>query len=737
MPAAAKKRRRSLPVSDFSKKRKTVHTSLDDLSWRPVVRSRTAGLDFDEGLLGLEEVEGVQFLVDDSKRTSTLNPDEGETGVQDGIPSIKVATRTTPDPGATLESRSDVIMTFDSEHLLPAWHFFGLHPQLYAALHSQNFVSPTPIQSRAIPKACSGRDVIGVAETGSGKTLAYGLPILHELLTGVSTSSSKTKCRRPLRALVLAPTRELALQVSAHINTCLNHHEISAIADGEPKKGKRKASDKGKEKGHVTPHAPPPVSVAAIVGGMSMQKQARILRRGVDVLVATPGRLWDILDGDDELAEDLKNLRFLVLDEADRMIETGHFAELDNILKLTQRRFRQAVTDPEFHSEDPSTFSPNDANSSPPMQTFVFSATLSKELQQNLKKGWRPKGLQRNDGRPASTLDDLLLRLDFRDPEPEIIDISPKGGVVPTLKESKIECLATDKDVHLYHFLLRYPGRTLVFLSSIDGIRRLSPLLELLRLPTFLLHSQLEQRQRLKNLDRFKSHAHSILLSTDIAARGLDIPLVSHVVHYQIPRTVDTYIHRTGRTARAQRDGFSLLMCAPDERRVVRTLFGNLGRQVTDIPEMIVDHHFLDKLKRRIRVAKEIDALQHQENKANHEKKWMHATAEALDIDLDSDYHSEDGHTKQLHKAHDVKSGQLKAELRELLKQPLVARGVSTRYITSGSRPIAHDILTGENHEGMIGVRKTDPGSDVVPRKGKTMTKGLQRHEFEEWTGIN
>ena len=135
-----------------------------------------------------------------------------------------------------------------------------------------------------------------------------------------------------------------------------------------------------------------------------------------------------------------------------------------------------------------------------------------------------------------------------------------------------------------------------MFLSSIDGIRRLTPLLELLGLPTFPLHSQLEQRQRLRNLDRcvptymlpciqqshccsFKSHTHSILLATDIAARGLDIPSVSHVVHYQIPRTVDAYIHRNGRTARAQRSGFSLLICAPDERRVARALFGSLGRR--------------------------------------------------------------------------------------------------------------------------------------------------------------
>jgi ATP-dependent RNA helicase DDX24/MAK5 len=132
---------------------------------------------------------------------------------------------------------------------------------------------------------------------GSGKTLAYGLPILHELLTEASTSPRSIKSRRPLRALVLAPTRELALQVSTHLNTCLNRYEETATTSEELKEGKRRTVDEGKEKGLPMHRAPPLVSVAAIVGGMSTQKQTRILSRGVDVLVATPGRLWDILEG--------------------------------------------------------------------------------------------------------------------------------------------------------------------------------------------------------------------------------------------------------------------------------------------------------------------------------------------------------------------------------------------------------------------------------------------------------
>ena len=244
------------------------------------------------------------------------------------------------------------------------------------------------------------------------------------------------------------------------------------------------------------------------------------------------------------------------------------------------------------------------------LQTFVFSATLSKDLQRNLKKRAKPRKSGKNS-KPLTTLgkrshnkaylvtevwaEDLLERLDFRDPEPEIIDLSPEGGVVSSLQESQIECLSADKvgrlchpiqyrsqptrqDTYLYYFLLRYPGRSLVFLSSIDGIRRLVPLLELLELKTYPLHSQLEQRQRLRNLERFKSTPNSVLLATDIAARGLDIASVDHVIHYQIPRSADTYVHRNGRTARAMRRGFSLIMCAPDERKVLRALLTSLGR---------------------------------------------------------------------------------------------------------------------------------------------------------------
>lgn len=154
--------------------------------------------------------------------------------------------------------------------LLPHWSHFPLHPTIYRQIHAQRFISPTPIQSQALPHALQGRDVIGIAETGSGKTLAYGLPILDRIL---ASPLPATTIKRSLKALVLAPTRELALQVSSHLQACTPP----------------------RSEDEITKHVPPRVSIAAIVGGMSAQKQGRLLSRGVDIIVATPGRLWDLL----------------------------------------------------------------------------------------------------------------------------------------------------------------------------------------------------------------------------------------------------------------------------------------------------------------------------------------------------------------------------------------------------------------------------------------------------------
>ncbi|KAH9899306.1 DEAD-domain-containing protein [Cubamyces lactineus] len=758
---AGLKRKTKPSASSIAKRVKMKHVTADDLQWKKTAKSREADLGTGlEGFLDLEEVDDVDVVYEETEsgkvarfqvKGGQSQPEVDEdmsahtkVGESSEVPVENMDVDALPEP-----------ITFDCKTHLPSWDTFHLHPQLGRTLYAKKFIDPTPIQAQTLPLALKGKDVVGVAETGSGKTLAYGLPILHHLLTeAYSRPIPSSKVRRPVRALILAPTRELALQVSSHLNACLTPVKVEEEASAQDQnhtpskaqskaKGKAKAQPAGEEDNK--PKHPPLVSVAAIVGGMSAQKQRRILSRGVDVLVATPGRLWDIIQEDDELATQIENLRFLVLDEADRMIETGHYAELDNILRLTLRKSEDEVIEPEnaLGAEDGEPEDSKEGVRAGELQTFVFSATLSKDLQRNLKK--RSRRRPRKNEKPASTLDDLLLRLDFRDPEPAVVDISPAGSVVATLTESKIECLMTDKDAYLYYFLLRYPGRTLVFLSAIDGIRRLLPLLELLGIHAFPLHSQLEQRQRLKNLDRFKSMPGAVLLATDIAARGLDIPAVDHVVHYQAPRTADAYVHRNGRTARAMRRGFSLLMCAPDERKVVRALMHSLGRQEEEIPEMPVELYMLDKLKARLQLAREIDSVQHRVKKANHERNWLKEAAEAMEIELDSDLASDDdgvtdAPSKQKRKALAAKTAALKAELKAMLAQPLIARGVSTRYITSGVHSIADDLITGEYHENMVGLKKVEAGTDLVPakaRKQKAKAKArAKEEEQEEWGGI-
>ncbi|PFH50638.1 hypothetical protein AMATHDRAFT_144681 [Amanita thiersii Skay4041] len=708
-----------------TRKRVKEHHAINHLPWKKVSRPLQTGLDGDDGILELEEVDGVEIVYEETERGKVARF-KGDSAIEDE----GVGVGDEPEGDASevehvdeqqLATEEEVVEPFDSENLMPKWHAFSLHPQLLRSLHYNEFKEPTPIQAASLAVAFAHKDVIGVAQTGSGKTLAYGLPILHYLLSQARPAEKK---KRRLSALVLAPTRELALQVSSHLNACLNEDGTKATSGASKNK------------------SPPRVSIAAIVGGMSSQKQRRILDRGVDVLVATPGRLWDIIEDDDELAKEIATLKFLVLDEADRMIDAGHFAELDNILRLTLRSNRDGEIPADFNDILVDDVDSEEKPATDKLQTFVFSATLSKDLQRNLSKRPKLPKKRKQSEKPASTLvpDDLLLRLDFRDSQPETIDLSPAGGVVPTLQESKIECISTDKDVYLYYFLLRYPGRSLVFLSSIDGIRRLMPLVELLNIKAFPLHSQLEQRQRLKNLDRFKSNNNSVLLATDIAARGLDIPAVDHVIHYQVPRTADAYIHRNGRTARAMRKGFSLILCAPGERKVVTELFHSLGRDESKVPEMSVELDILDKLKARVQLARQIDRAQHKVKKVKYDQRWMRETAEALGVELDSDMEcvlEDDKPSAKNQKVQDGKTAALKAQLRQLLSQPLLAKGISVRYITSGTRPIVDDLLAGEYNENMIGFKKAEAGIELnKPKKKKRKSEQVEKKTDEEGKGI-
>lgn len=217
-----------------------------------------------------------------------------------------------------------------------------------------------------------------------------------------------------------------------------------------------------------------------------------------------------------------------------------------------------------------------------------------------------------------------------------VIDQTPPAALAQRLSEAHISCLTEDKDLYLYYFIFRYPGRTLIFANSIDCIRRLVSLLTLLQLEPLRLHAGMQQRQRLKNLDRFRANPRAVLVSSDVAARGLDIPGVQHVVHYQLPRTAELYVHRCGRTARAHCDGISVALIGPDDmpayKRICRDLHKSNG-----LPDFPLDLLDVRALRKRLLLARRIDKEQHRVDKASREHNWFRRAAAAADLVLDTD----------------------------------------------------------------------------------------------------
>lgn len=412
---------------------------------------------------------------------------------------------------------------------------------------------------------------------------------------------------------------------------------------------------------------------------------------------------------------------------------------------------------------------PESIEASSDMRTYVFSATMSKELQKNLKKPAGKRRIVNPEDRGelgalgaywsallsltksltctaffnTSSEGSLMETLDFRDPDPEVIDLLPEGGKVSSLLEAGIDCLASDKDLHLYHFLLRYPGKSIVFLASIDGIRRLHPLLSLLDLgQVIMLHSGMQQKARLKALDRFKSAEKAVLLATDVAARGLDVPEVDHVVHYQLPRTADTYVHRSGRTARAGREGVSLQLVSPEEKTLQKMIFHSLhrgkdetlapvfGGRVLWLNKQVfstscafcrgqgavklargVDHHGSVEAAHRIGQAHRVSPPQSHKaeprgplverscrgygrrpgralvRRQATTVRFVYATRSLSHQLLLLLLFRSDDDRKRLKKSKSTETHYLKNQLAEELKRPLVVKGISSKYITSGLQP--------------------------------------------------
>ncbi|GAA96723.1 hypothetical protein E5Q_03395 [Mixia osmundae IAM 14324] len=741
--------------------RKRKQLSAADLPWKRVKTGFVSGAE-DEvagGLLDFEEVDDVQVIteLDESGNkhfrflVAEAEP-EKETATPTAKPSsIKKRTKDTkaeqirheddtastsaqPDdaePASGTADADQLLREFDFAHL-PGYVPQSLHPALAHAMLELGFSKPTPIQRATFDIMLGAdavlKDIMGIAQTGSGKTLAYGLPILDQIFRQNARWPSKEQPRK-LTALILLPTRELAMQVKTHLATVITNASSAGI------------DTKGKGKGPY-----PFANIVAVVGGISVLKQRRQLAvdRGIDIIVATPGRLWEMIDDDDDLARKIAALDYLVLDEADRMVQAGHFVELDKILDLTRRGNSSSIShdssapDVDIADQD----KPDDQafaeqsvrpNGNPRMRTMIFSATLSKDLQVNLSiPHLRNLRAIRKAGGSQGAIDDLLLKIDFRDPDPALINLSSMQGTVDTLQECFVDCMMTEKDLYLYYFLIRYPGRTIVFLSAIDGIRRLQPIFKALRMQVVPLHSGMQQKARLRSLEQFKANKHAILLATDVAARGLDVPLVDHVVHYQIPRSADVYIHRSGRTARAGREGVSLQLCSPDEKVAQRALLRSINKEKA-LVELPIEHSILETLRDRVDLARKIDSAQHKANKETHDQDWLRKAAKEMEIDIDSEESASDEPSDRGHRGSRIRKArgqaqQLQAELDRLIQQPLRIRGVSAKYLTSGSHAFVDDLLASKNHAAVLGLSASTAVGDVKARSRKEKPPREEAH---------
>lgn len=548
------------------------------------------------------------------------------------------------------------------------------------------FSKPTAIQAAAIPQIMEGFDVVGKASTGSGKTLAFAIPIVEYWLARHDQKEKEAAPRHPT-ALILSPTRELAHQITNHIR------ELCA---GLP----------------TSPY------VCSVTGGLAVQKQQRQLEKA-DIVIGTPGRLWEVLSSGKALLNSFKEIQFLVVDEADRLLTEGHFKEAKEIFSALDRV--------EGDEDDEEEESPKER------QTLVFSATFNKGLQQKLAGKGRYDLLGE-----TQSMEYLLKRLNFRE-RPKFIDVNPVSQMAEGLREGMIECGPMEKDLYLYAVLLMQSRRrTLVFTNSISSVRRLTPLLQNLGLPAIAIHSEMAQKARMRSIERFtaskagEAGAFSILVATDVAARGLDIPGIEVVLHYHVPRTADAYVHRSGRTARAQSSGQSILLCCPDEVTPTRRLVAKVHAAATTkaakagkedggksatffIRTVDIDRRIVSRLKERVVIAKKIADATLAKDRGGKEDNWMKAAAEELGVEYDSEEIEKAGKwggrgsgrkqkEKEARELTKAELGALKAELKMLLSKR-VNQGVSERYITGGGVDI-DELLKGSKGEflGKVGL---------------------------------
>jgi ATP-dependent RNA helicase DDX24/MAK5 len=400
-----------------------------------------------------------------------------------------------------------------------------------------------------------------------------------------------------------------------------------------------------------------------------------------------------------------------VVDEADRLLSQGNYKELGEILKILEKDEPAADEGPEI-----------DAAPEVERQTLVFSATFQKGLQQKL--AGKAKAGSGDLMNKQQSMEYLLKKLKFREEKPKFIDANPSSQMASKLKEGLIECAGTEKDLYLYSLLMFYPKkRALIFTNSISAVRRLTPFLQNLALPAVPLHSSMVQKARLRSIERFKERPGSILVATDVAARGLDIPKVELVIHYHLPRAADTYVHRSGRTARAEASGSSILICAPEEVAGVRRLIAKVHSRSDDAPKskktayfirtLDIDRRIVARLKPRATISKKLADTVIAKEKKHSNDDVMRQAAEDLGVDYDSEEFEKEakgkkgrgtGRKKKEKEASEMTKGEqqaLRHELKSLLSQR-INTGVSARYLTSGGIDV-EALMAGDGNMEFLG----------------------------------
>lgn len=378
-------------------------------------------------------------------------------------------------------------MTFENLNLIEP---------ILKALQEEGYVTPTPIQGEAIPIVLNGRDLLGCAQTGTGKTAAFSIPILQKL-----HEKGRSKGRRVIKALVLTPTRELAIQIG----------------------------DSFQAYGHYTG-----INHVVIFGGVSQVPQVEALHRGVDILIATPGRLLDLIG---QGMIDLQTLEYFVLDEADRMLDMGFIHDIKRILPLLPSK----------------------------RQTLFFSATMPPEI--------------------AKLADSILYK-------PEKVEVTPPASTVDMIDQSVYFVEKADKKGLLIE-LLENPEieSALVFSRTKYGADKIARFLNKAGILADAIHGEKSQTARQRALSNFKEHRIKVLVATDIAARGIDVEELAYVINNDLPEVPETYVHRIGRTGRAGRSGIAVSFCSSDEMPLLKDIQKLIGKKIP----VVEQHNFVSE----------------------------------------------------------------------------------------------------------------------------------------------